>query len=179
MIIFLGIAGSGKTEQSKLLAKQFDFDRISTGELLRGLTDKSIKNQLDEGDLIDDRIVIGVLEKVLGEMPKNKEFIIDGFPRTTQEAIWISNREPKSIIVIHLLLNPSDAVERLKMRNRPDDNTDAVAKRINEYNELIKPILHMFNSKAVKICEIDGSKSISEVHKEIVKCVKDDKKRII
>ena len=39
MIIFLGIAGSGKTEQSKMLASQFKFDRISVGELLRNITD--------------------------------------------------------------------------------------------------------------------------------------------
>ena len=178
MIIFLGIAGSGKTEQSILLAKQFDFDRISVGELLRNITDESIKDQLNEGDLIDDSVVISVLEKALGEIPTDKEFIIDGFPRTIQEATWISNREPNDIIVIHLLLNPSIAIARLKMRNRPDDNTDAIAKRINEYNKLIEPILSIFNSKGVQICEVEGSQGISEVHEEIVKCVEEDEKRV-
>src|SRR5665213_2327484 len=177
MIIFLGIAGSGKTQQSKLLANQFKFDRISIGELLRNITNPSIKEQMIRGDLIDDNVVISVIEKATENIPKDIEFIIDGFPRTLQEAIWISSQEQHDIMVIHLLLSPSIAIERLKLRNRADDNQEAIDKRINEYNELIKPILEIFKSKGVTIYEIDGSKDIENVHYQIVSAINNVKKR--
>ena len=171
MIIFLGIAGSGKTEQSKMLASQFKFDRISVGELLRNITDESIKNQLNGGDLIDDDTVIAVVEKALDNISEDREFIIDGFPRTLKEAIWVSNQEKYRIKVIHLLLNPTIATERLKLRNRSDDNPDAIAKRINEYSALIEPILEVFKSKNIMICEVDGAQEIEDVHNQIANCI--------
>jgi adenylate kinase len=167
MIIFLGIAGSGKTEQSKLLANQFNFELISVGELLRNIPDKSLEEQLNKGDLIEDSTVISVVEKALKRIPSNKEFIIDGFPRTLDEATWLSG-QATSIIVIHLMLSPSIAFDRLKLRNRSDDNTDAITRRINEYNELIDSILNLFKSKGFIIGEFDGSESVNDIHEKVV-----------
>lgn len=177
MIIFLGIAGSGKTQQSKLLANQFNFDRISVGELLRQITEPAIKEQMVKGDLVDDDLVISVVEKALDNIPKGTEFIIDGFPRTLLEATWISNREPNSTKIIHMLLSPSIATERLKLRNRIDDNEEAITKRFNEYNKLIEPILEVFKSKGVVIYGIDGSKDIETVHSRIVDTINNGKNR--
>jgi len=168
MIIFLGIAGAGKTEQSKLLANEFNYDRISVGQLLRNDTSEDLGYRLDRGELIDDEVVIPIVEKQIKNISEGKEFIIDGFPRTLKEAIWITNRPRETLRVFQILLSPEDACSRLKIRNRTDDNEQAIKKRIYEYEEFINSILHIFKRKNITIFNIDGSKDIESVHNQIV-----------
>jgi len=172
MIIFLGIAGAGKTEQSKLLAGELNYYRISVGQLLRDNANADLKYVLDKGELIDDEIVIPILEKHIAKVPPGKDYIIDGFPRTLNEAIWITNRPHKDLVVIQIVLTPEEAYERLKTRNRADDNDQAIKKRIYEYEEFIDSILHIFKEKNITIISIDGSRGIQDVHDQIIRRIK-------
>jgi adenylate kinase len=89
-LIFLGAPGSGKGTQAKKLARKFDLDHISTGDILRS----AIKNQsalgkkaktfMDAGELVPDDIILGIIKEEL--TGRNKGFIFDGFPRTREQA---------------------------------------------------------------------------------------------
>ncbi len=91
-LIFFGPPGVGKGTQAKLLAQEFNIAHISTGDMLRSAvaegTDlgKKAKAIMDAGQLVPDDIMIGIVRDVLTS-PKVKDgFILDGFPRTLQQA---------------------------------------------------------------------------------------------
>ena len=92
-IVLLGAPGSGKGTQAKILMADKNIPQISTGDMLReavasgtsfGLRAKSL---MDAGDLVPDDVVLGIISERLAEPDAQDGFILDGFPRTTQQAL--------------------------------------------------------------------------------------------
>ena len=92
-IVLLGAPGSGKGTQAKILMADKNIPQISTGDMLReavasgtrfGLKAKSL---MDAGDLVPDDVVLGIISERLAEPDAQEGFILDGFPRTTQQAL--------------------------------------------------------------------------------------------
>ncbi len=87
-IILLGPPGAGKGTQAKYLVERYGFHHISTGDILRDAVNKGTdlgkkaKEYMDKGELVPDHIMIGLIEEVLPE----GNFILDGFPRTVEQA---------------------------------------------------------------------------------------------
>jgi adenylate kinase len=90
--VFLGAPGSGKGTQAKILAKQYGFIHLSTGDMLRAAIQKGTdtglkaKSYIDSGNLVPDGVMIELIEKTLGDLPKSSKIILDGFPRTVAQA---------------------------------------------------------------------------------------------
>jgi adenylate kinase len=165
MIIFLGIAGSGKSVQAKLLATTLDCDYLSLGQFLRDHADEDTKAKLLRGELLPDIEVIKIVTQVLSKIPRSKEFILDGFPRTINQAKWLINSfDTKDTKVFHLIVDAEIIIERLRLRDRQDDTLESIQNRINEYEKFIDPVIDELKSKSIKVFKIDGSKSIKEVH---------------
>ena len=91
-IILFGPPGSGKGTQAKLLSNEFDSAHISTGDLLRAAvankTSLGVKAKefMDEGNLVPDEVMIGLIHEVLESERARNGFILDGFPRTVKQA---------------------------------------------------------------------------------------------
>lgn len=92
-IVLLGAPGSGKGTQAKKLMAEKHIPQVSTGDMLReavasgtrfGLKAKSV---MDAGDLVPDEVVLGIISERLTQPDAENGFILDGFPRTTQQAI--------------------------------------------------------------------------------------------
>lgn len=92
-IVLLGAPGSGKGTQAKKLMADRNIPQISTGDMLReavasgtrfGLKAKAI---MEAGDLVPDDVVLGIIRERLGEADAADGFILDGFPRNTQQAL--------------------------------------------------------------------------------------------
>jgi len=92
-IVLLGAPGSGKGTQAKMLMAEKNIPQISTGDMLReaaasgtrfGLKAKSL---MDAGNLVPDEVVLGIISERLAEPDAQEGFILDGFPRTTQQAL--------------------------------------------------------------------------------------------
>jgi len=92
-IVLLGAPGSGKGTQAKILAGEKNVPHISTGDMLReavaggsrfGLQAKSI---MDAGNLVSDEIMLGIIAERLEQADASEGFILDGFPRTKQQAL--------------------------------------------------------------------------------------------
>ncbi len=92
-IVLLGAPGSGKGTQAKILAGEKNVPHISTGDMLReavaagsrfGLQAKSI---MDAGNLVSDEIMLGIIAERLAQADASDGFILDGFPRTKQQAL--------------------------------------------------------------------------------------------
>lgn len=103
-IILFGAPGAGKGTQSALLVEKLGMTQISTGDLFRAAiknkTELGIKAQsyMDQGQLVPDSIVIGMVEEVLKSGVKN--FILDGFPRTVPQAEALDELLKKLNLVI-------------------------------------------------------------------------------
>ena len=92
-IVLLGAPGSGKGTQAKILMSDKNIPQISTGDMLReaaasgtrfGLKAKSL---MDAGNLVPDDVVLGIISERLTKPDAQEGFILDGFPRTTQQAL--------------------------------------------------------------------------------------------
>lgn len=92
-IVLLGAPGSGKGTQAKKLMAERNIPQVSTGDMLRaavaagtrfGLQAKEI---MDAGNLVPDEVVLGIISERLAEDDAQEGFILDGFPRTTQQAL--------------------------------------------------------------------------------------------
>jgi len=91
-VVFLGAPGVGKGTQADRIARQFKILKISTGDLLR----EAVRNQsqlgleaksyMDQGKLVPDSVVIGLVRDKLGDPSGAKGFVLDGFPRTVTQA---------------------------------------------------------------------------------------------
>jgi adenylate kinase len=92
-IVLLGAPGSGKGTQAKKLMADRNIPQVSTGDMLReavaegtrfGLKAKAI---IDAGELVPDDVVLGIISERLAQPDAQEGFILDGFPRTTQQAL--------------------------------------------------------------------------------------------
>ena len=91
-IVLLGAPGSGKGTQSKLLVEKYKIPQISTGDLLRAAVaagtelGKRAKAAMDNGQLVSDEIVLGMIQDRLSQADAKNGFILDGFPRNNPQA---------------------------------------------------------------------------------------------
>ena len=117
-IIMLGAPGAGKGTQAAVLCEHFGIPTISTGNMIRealkngtemGLKAKSF---MDEGKLVPDEVVIGIVKERLSEDDCKKGFILDGFPRTIPQAEALDNMG----IDIQYVINIDIADERIVNR---------------------------------------------------------------
>ena len=125
-LIMLGAPGVGKGTQGKLLSAHYGIPNISTGDILRqaikqgsGLGVRA-KSYMDRGELVPDDVMIDLIKQRLLEKDCNKGFILDGFPRTVQQAAalddYLKNISKAIEYVIALDLAENKIVERLTSR---------------------------------------------------------------
>lgn len=172
MIVLLGIAGAGKSTQAQLLAQKLQCPRISTGDIARTRLKGEQRQKMLAGEVISDSIILPLLEDELRRFDaKNQECILDGFPRTLDQARWLKQKiEDGSIkfsAVIHLKLEVTQASKRLFERGRGDDSDAAIAQRFKEYHDVIMPILDFFQTNNLPIFEVNASQTPEEVAKQV------------
>ena len=91
-VVFLGAPGVGKGTQADQLATVFGYPKISTGDILREAVRRQTplgiqaKGYMDQGKLVPDGVVIGIVKEKLDEPECAKGFLLDGFPRTVPQA---------------------------------------------------------------------------------------------
>jgi len=92
-IVLLGAPGSGKGTQAKKLMADRNIPQISTGDMLRAAVaagtrfGQKAKDTIDSGNLVPDDVVLGIISERLSEPDAQDGFILDGFPRTLQQAL--------------------------------------------------------------------------------------------
>lgn len=182
-LILFGPPGSGKGTQSEKIIERFGLKHISTGDLLR--LEKAAKTELgleaakymDNGKLVPDEVMIGIISSVMDANPSIPGFLFDGYPRTVAQAEAMDHLlelKGHSITrMIALTVREDELVRRLLMRGqvseRPDDrNTEVISARINEYHKKTKAVADYY-AKADKVVYLDGEGSIEEIFERITK----------
>ena len=143
MIILTGVAGAGKSMQGRYLADEAGYPWLSTGELLRVLITGKRRQEMLEGKLLSDEEVIKVFNTVVNLIDINKEFVVDGFPRTINQTEWLIEQVHSGRFeltsVFNLVATEEVVRGRLEKRGRQDDNDKAINKRFEEYNKVTLP----------------------------------------
>ncbi|HJN63366.1 MAG TPA: adenylate kinase [Flavobacteriales bacterium] len=176
-LVLFGPPGAGKGTQSNLLIDKYNLVHLSTGDILRGeitagtTLGLEAKALMDRGDLVPDKVVIGMISSKLDNNPNVNGFIFDGFPRTAAQATALDNllAEKGTAISAMLSLKVEDAelirrlLERGKNSGRADDKNEAIiANRINEYNTKTAPLKEYYSAQN-KLSEIEGVGSVDEI----------------
>ena len=176
-LILFGPPGSGKGTQSEKLIQKYGLIHLSTGDLLRreiaektklGLEAKAF---MDQGQLVPDSVVIGMIRSAIEQNPEAKGFLFDGFPRTVaqSEALDELLREKDAAIsaVLALEVSEEELIGRLlnrgKTSGRSDDvNETIIRARISEYQTKTAPVAghyQQFNKEH----RVKGEGSIDEI----------------
>jgi len=125
-VVFLGAPGVGKGTQADRVSAQFHVLKISTGDLLR----EAVRNQtplgreaksfMDQGKLVPDSVVIGLVQDKLSEPASARGFVLDGFPRTVPQAEELGKvlkaRQLLLDRVINFQVSRDDVIKRLSGR---------------------------------------------------------------
>lgn len=172
MIILMGVAGSGKSMQGRLLADEKGYSWISTGEILRVLVTGKRRQEMLKGKLLTDAEMVHVISTVFDLIDPKQEFVLDGFPRTLPQADWLiaqSNVGKFPITsVVHLKADEQVVLSRLKKRGRADDTEAAIQSRFAEYNAVTLPIIERFKRENIAVHEVTADQPPETVHAQIV-----------
>ena len=201
-IVLFGAPGAGKGTQAKFIMDQYEIPQISTGDILRGaIANKTplgleAKKFMDEGKLVPDSVVNGLVAERLEQADCKKGFIMDGFPRTVVQAEELDkileklNRKIEKVIALnvkdediveritgrrtskktgkiyHMTFNPPVDEDPADLVQRADDTKEVVEKRLSTYHEQTAPVLDYYKAQN-KVSEIDGSQQMEEITKQI------------
>jgi adenylate kinase len=176
-LVLFGPPGAGKGTQSEKIIEKYNLVHLSTGDLLRseiksgtelGLKAKTL---MDQGMLVPDEVVIGMIENKLKENTSAAGFIFDGFPRTVKQAealdALLSTYNETISVMVGLEVEDEELVKRLLLRGatsgRTDDqNEELIAKRIQEYNNKTTPVAEYYRGQN-KYAGIQGMGAIDEI----------------
>jgi len=118
----MGVQGSGKGTQAKMLADRFDLVHISVGDIFRWNVQShtklgaSVKRTVDAGDLVSDDLVESVVQDRLHQHDWNYGFIVDGFPRNAVQAeFFLESYDIDSVVILDM---PDDEVARRVLSRR-------------------------------------------------------------
>lgn len=180
-LVLFGPPGAGKGTQSQKLIDQYQLIHLSTGDLLRGEISQGTelgleaKKLMDEGMLVPDEVVIGMISNKLDANKDAKGFIFDGFPRTVAQAealdSLLASKGESISSMIALQVDDEELEHRLLLRGkdsgRPDDaNPEVIRKRIHEYNSKTAPVAQFYQAQN-KYKSVNGIGSINEIFHSI------------
>jgi len=204
-IVLLGPPGIGKGTVAVKISKKLSIPHIATGDMLReNVTHKTklglnAKSFMDKGLLVPDEVVIEMIKERLKKDDCKNGFILDGFPRTINQAEEIKETEINK--VINMQASDDVIVGRLGRRRvcskcdfiynldfikpnregfcdkcsgtlyqREDDKPEAIKERLKVYGEKTKPLINYYKEKGI-IADVDGSGTPDEEFGLVLKAV--------
>jgi adenylate kinase len=186
-LILFGPPGSGKGTQSEKLIARFGLKHLSTGDILRSEIKNGTplgleaKNLMDQGKLVPDAVVIGMIRAALEHNPNAKGFLFDGFPRTNAQAdaldALLAEKNTSIHVVLALQVSISELVKRLLNRgltsNRTDDRDESIiGSRIEEYERKTAAVADHYK-KFNKVVYIPGEGTVEEIFGKLCREIED------
>ena len=200
-IVLLGGPGAGKGTQAAKLVEEFKTPHISTGDMLRAAVKagtelgKKAKSYMDAGELVPDDVIIGLVIDRLQEPDTDAGFILDGFPRTSAQAVALDaelgklERPLDAALLIDV--DPEVIVKRLcsrrmcrncgfigseadatcpkcggEMYQRDDDNEATVRNRLEVYEKSTSPLIDYYRGSELLVA-IDGDRDPEVVYADV------------
>lgn len=184
IIVLLGISGSGKGTQAKMLVEKFGLDYVGSGDLLRArikaddFTGRKMKEVLARGDFAPTSVIFGLWLgrwEALKNKPDFKGFVIDGSPRKLIEAELMDQTLEwyewnKHLKVLLVDLSRDEAYLRLSQRGRGDDTPDAINSRLDLFEREVMPVIDYYEKQG-RLIRVNGEQSVEDVHGDILKAM--------
>ncbi len=175
-MILVGPPGSGKGTQGERLQTELQIPKFSTGDILRAAVRDSTplgveaKHYMDSGQLVPDKVVIGLIEECLKSADAQKGWILDGFPRTIPQAEaldeLLESVDQSYNCVICLDVPDEPIVQRMLDRGRDDDKEDVIRERLKVYRDKTAPLIDYYSKKNV-LETVDGNRNPDSVFESL------------
>ncbi|NMO00147.1 adenylate kinase [Gordonia sp. TBRC 11910] len=174
-LVILGPPGAGKGTQAELLSEALGIPHISTGDLFRANISQGTpvgveaKRYLDAGDLVPSSITVDMVRNRVAEPDAAKGFILDGFPRSTEQADALkgilAELGNKLDAVLSFVVDSDVVVERMLARGRADDSEEVIRNRLSVYATETAPLLEYYGDD---VTTVDAIGEVAEVHKRVL-----------
>jgi adenylate kinase len=176
--VILGPPGAGKGTQAELISESIGIPHISTGDLFRANISQGTpigleaKKYLDAGNLVPSEITIDMVRARVGEPDAAKGFILDGFPRSTDQADALKHildeLDTKLDAVLSFGVDEDVVVKRMLARGRADDTEEVIRNRMRVYLTETAPLLEYY---ADSVKTIDAMGDVNEVHQRVLRAL--------
>lgn len=188
IVVFLGPPGVGKGTQCKRIAGENGWANVSTGEILRkAIADKtplgqSVKQYLDSGTLVPDQVVFELVEERLKQRDCREGCILDGFPRTEDQAKMLDElleKQGKKLEAVVTLCAKDEELRkrmlsRAEQEGRSDDTPATIQQRLQVYHQQTAPLIKYYRQRG-SLYEVDGMGSpdqVSQLIRNVIQSVK-------
>lgn len=206
-LLIMGLPGAGKGTQAAKIVEEFGVAHISTGDMFRAAMANQTemgtlaKSFIDKGELVPDEVTNGIVKERLAESDiAEKGFLLDGYPRTIEQAHALDETLKALGIkldgVINIEVNPDSLLERLSGRiihrvtgetfhkvfnppvdykeedyyQREDDKPETVKRRLNVNIAQGEPIIAHYRAKGL-VHDIEGNQDIEDVFADVKKAI--------
>jgi adenylate kinase len=169
-MVLLGPPGAGKGTQAQKLAEKLGIPHISTGDLFRDNISNETelgleaKKYLDAGDLVPATLTNALVDDRLNDPDAADGFILDGFPRSVEQAealsAMLAARNTKLDAVLEFRVSEDELLTRLKSRGRADDTDEIILNRMKVYRDETAPLLDYYRDE---LKTVDAVGSLDEV----------------
>ncbi len=196
-LIIMGAPGAGKGTQAEIIAARENIPAISTGQILRDAMaagtelGKTAKAYVENGDLVPDEIVIGIVRDYLKSEACANGFILDGFPRSIAQAEALEKMGVDIDAVLSIDVSDDRIVARMSGRRvckcgasyhidykpskvegicdkcsselyiRADDKAETVLTRLHNYHAQTEPLLAFYNERG-KLIRVEGQEEVED-----------------
>jgi len=180
----MGAPGAGKGTQSKLIANHYRIPAISTGAIFRANIaartplGERVQALISGGEFVPDVVTTAVVAKRLLEADAREGWLLDGYPRTTDQVealdIILEDQHQRLDCVLSLEVDPDLLVGRLVKRaeieGRADDNEQTIRRRMEVYREETAPLMDTYRERGLLV-SVDGEGSVDEVAERIFRAI--------
>ena len=202
-VILLGAPGSGKGTQAQTICRVLRVPQVSTGDIIRSaIRDQTalgleFKSYADAGALVPDDLVNRLVESRLAQGDCARGFLLDGYPRTLEQAKWLDaalaasgrrldcvisfevgdavileritgrRTDPETGRTYHLRLDPPPAEIAPRLVQRPDDTEAVLRRRLTEYREKTAPIVPHYERRNL-LHRVNGEGAVADVKRRVL-----------
>lgn len=184
-LVLFGPPGCGKGTQAERLSAAIGVPAISTGDMLRASVQarsalgRQVESVMKAGKLVDDATMADVVRERLDNEDVDDGFILDGYPRTLNQARTLDSilddTESGLHAVVRLEVPEDELVRRALGRGREDDDEEVIRERLRVYRQQTEPVLDFYRERDL-VVDVDGDQGIGAVTREILGAVGEEQR---
>ncbi|MBB3116713.1 adenylate kinase [Corynebacterium bovis] len=171
-LVLLGPPGAGKGTQAAILSDALSIPHVSTGDLFRDNISRETElgreaqQYMDAGRLVPTSVTANMVRTRLGQDDAAKGFLLDGFPRTIEQAEilrdMLAEKGESLDAVVNYTVSEDVVVERMLARGRKDDNEEVIRTRLQVYRDETAPLIDFYRELDLLV-DVDAEGTVEDI----------------